>query len=155
MSQEPQSIDLLPTEKSLIDLSRLPRHTFNFVFDGYSLDMILDDAILVHYLDESEDGRTLLRGGLHVPLNADAKAWRIGQIILAGPRVKYVAKGDTIMFPNNLGVEIGGIQVTGYGKLEKGIFLNEQRIFGKVTPLKDERKSTNSKTDSTAKRLRD
>ena len=38
------------------------------------------------------------------------------------------------MFPNNLGIPVNNIEVDGIGKVKKGIFLNEARIFGIVKP---------------------
>jgi len=133
----PANIDLLPTQKSLIDLSELPKNSFNSVFYGYNLKSLLDDILLVKYVDETEDGTSILRNGIVVPINAETKAWRIGEIVLCGPNSKHVKNGDHICFPNNLGIPIANIEVEGYGTLKKGLFLNEQRIFGLVTVRQD------------------
>ena len=74
----PLDIDLLPTQKSLIDLSELPKNSFNSVFYGYNLKAVLDDVLLVKYVDETEDGSSIIRNGIVIPINADTKAWRIG-----------------------------------------------------------------------------
>jgi len=126
----PANIDLLPTQKSLIDLAALPKNSFNSVLYGYKLKTILDDVILVKYSDETADGAAIIRRGIFVPVNSDTKAWRIGKVILAGPNVKFAKQGEYVIFPNNLGVPIANIEVEGYGTLETGLFLNEQRIFG-------------------------
>jgi hypothetical protein len=133
----PANIDLLPTQKSLIDLSELPKNSFNSVLYGYNLKSLLDDILLVRYVDETDDGTSILRNGIVVPINAETKAWRIGEIILCGPNSKHVKNGDHICFPNNLGIPIANIEVEGYGTLKKGLFLNEQRIFGIVTVRQD------------------
>jgi hypothetical protein len=133
----PANIDLLPTQKSLIDLSELPKNSFNSVLYGYNLKSLLDDILLVRYVDETDDGTSILRNGIVVPINAETKAWRIGEIILCGPSSKHVKNGDHICFPNNLGIPIANIEVEGYGTLKKGLFLNEQRIFGIVTVRQD------------------
>jgi len=126
----PADIDLLPTQKSLIDLSELPKNSFNSMFTGYNLKKLLDDVMLVKFVDETDDGKSIMRNGIVVPINADTRAWRIGEVILAGPNVKHTAIGDYVCFPNNLGIPVANIDVDGYGTLIKGIFLNEQRIFG-------------------------
>jgi len=126
----PADIDLLPVHKSLIDLSELPKNSFNSVFYGYNLKAVLDDVLLVKYVDETEDGSSIIRNGIVVPINADTKAWRIGEVVLCGPTAKYVKKGDHVCFPNNLGVPVANLDIDGYGTLKKGLFLNEQRIFG-------------------------
>jgi hypothetical protein len=124
-------IDMLgPLPKSLIDFSSLPKNSFNSVFYGYNLKQVLDDILLCTFVDETEDGSSIIRNGLHVPVNTDTKAWRIGEVILAGPNVKYAKVGDYVCFPNNLGVPVANIDIDDYGTLKKGIFLNEQRIFG-------------------------
>jgi len=124
------NIDLLPVQKSLIDLSELPKNSFNSVFYGYNLKSLLDDVLLVKFTDETEDGSSIMRNGIVVPVNADTRAWRIGEAILCGPSAKFVKKGDYVCFPNNLGIPVSNIDIEGYGNLKKGVFLNEQRIFG-------------------------
>jgi hypothetical protein len=37
------------------------------------------------------------------------------------------------VFPNDKGASVSNIIVEGYGKLNKGMFLNEQRLFGICT----------------------
>jgi len=134
----PLDIDTLPTQKSLIDLSELPKNSFNSVFFGYNLKTVLDDVLLVKYVDETEDGSSIVRNGIVVPINADTRAWRIGEVILCGPTAKHVNKGDYVCFPNNLGVPVANLDIDGYGTLKKGLFLNEQRIFGICSLRKDD-----------------
>lgn len=126
----PANIDALPTQKSLIDLAELPKNSFNSTFLGFNLKKLLDDVMLVKFVDESTDGAAIIRNGIHIPTNADTRAWRIGEVILAGPNVKHTVIGDFVCFPNNLGMPVANLDVDSYGTLKKGIFLNEQRIFG-------------------------
>ena len=149
-------IDTLPTQKSLIDFSSLPKNSFNSVFYGYNLKQVLDDILLCTFVDETEDGSSIIRNGLHVPVNSDTKAWRIGEVILAGPNVRFAKVGDYVCFPNNLGVPVANIDIDSYGTLKKGIFLNEQRIFGICSLRKDDNESvaSNIKKSSTKQRRR-
>jgi hypothetical protein len=146
-------IDMLgPVPKSLIDFSALPKNSFNSVFYGYNLKQVLDDILLCTFVDESSDGTSIIRNGLHVPVNTDTKAWRIGEVILAGPNVKYAKVGDYVCFPNNLGVPVANLDIDGYGTLNRGIFLNEQRIFGICSQRKSDNESiTNNSKKSTSK----
>ena len=121
------SIDNLAPTKSLIDLSRPDKGEFGL--EDYELSFIFDDILLIEYVDETEEG-DVLRNGIVVPTNAINKAWRRGKVILAGPDAKYAKEGDVVVFPNNMGVTISGVTVTGKGKVRKGIFLNEERMFG-------------------------
>ena len=124
----PLDIDLLPTTRSLIDLSS--HSSGDFGLDDYELTFILDDIMLVEYVDISSDGDSITRNGLFVPTNALTKAWRKARVILIGPNVKHAKKGDIVVFPNNLGVTVSNMDIEGHGKIKKGIFLNESRIFG-------------------------
>jgi len=147
------NIDLLPTQKSLIDLSELPKNSFNSVFFGYNLKSVLDDVLLVRYVDETDDGSSIVRNGIVVPINADTRAWRIGEVVLCGPNAKYVKKGDYVCFPNNLGVPVANLDIDDYGTLKKGVFLNEQRIFGVCSVRKDnESVASHIKKSSTKQR---
>ena len=130
-----QSIDLLAPKKSLIDLSVPTEGSFDSAIVGYQMCRLMEDVILCKFKDETEDGTALIRNGIHIPLNVDTKAWRIGEVLLAGTKCEYVKVGDHICFPNNLGVPISNIEVQDIGKVKKGIFLNESRIFGIVNPF--------------------
>lgn len=128
------NIDQLAPQKGLIDLSSTPRNAFNSVFIGYDLERLLDDIILVEFVDEGGSSNTINRNGIVVPINADTNAWRIGVVIICGNNCKLVKKGDHICFPNNMGVPIANLDVVDHGTVKHGIFLNEQRIFGIVKP---------------------
>lgn len=150
----PVSIDNLPTQKSLIDFSELPKNSFDSVFIGFNLKYVLDDILLVKYVDETEDGTNIVRNGIVVPINADTKAWRIGQVILAGNNVKIAKVGDYVCFPNNLGVPIANIDIEEYGTLKKGVFLNEQRIFGICSMRKNDHESVASHVKKSSSKQR-
>jgi hypothetical protein len=124
----PANIDQITPTRSLIDLSS--HSSGDFGIEDYVLTAILDDILLVEYVDTTSDGDGVLRNGVYVPSNALNKAWRKGKVIIAGPKAQYTKKGDVVIFPNNLGVTVANIDVDNYGKLSKGIFLNENRIFG-------------------------
>jgi hypothetical protein len=125
------NIDQLTPTRNLIDLSS--HSSGDFGIDDYTLTFIFDDILLVKYIDLTEDGDGITRNGLYIPTNALTKAWRKGKVIIAGPKAQYTKKDDIVIFPNNLGVAVSNIDVEGYGKLDKGIFLNENRIFGICT----------------------
>ena len=125
------SIDNLAPTRSLIDLSDPDKGDFGI--DDYELSFIFDDILLLEYVDETLHGE-VERNGILVPTNALTKAWRKGKVVLAGPDVKYAKEGDIVIFPNNMGVTISGVAVTGKGNITKGIFLNEERMFGICKP---------------------
>ena len=127
------SIDNLAPTRSLIDLTKSDKGDFGI--DDYELSFIFDDILLIEYVDETEQGE-VERNGILVPTNALTKAWRKGKVILAGPDVKYTKEGDIVIFPNNMGVTISGVLIEGKGKIKKGIFLNEERMFG-ICKLQD------------------
>ena len=135
------SIDNLAPTRSLIDLTQKDKGDFGL--DAYDLDFIFDDILLVEYVDETDEGDEVIRNGIVVPTNALTKAWRKGRIILAGPETKYAKEGDIVIFPNNMGVSISNISVAGKKKVEKGIFLNEERMFG-ICKRKDDSTESSS-----------
>ena len=140
------NIDILAPKKSIIDLGGAHNDSLDGIIDqDYELGFIFDDIILVEFIDEVSDGQgeAVLRGGVYIPTNSVQRAWRKAKVILAGPECKYIKGGEIVIFPNNLGVGIANADISGYGKLKKGVFLNESRLFG-VAKKKDESKSTKS-----------
>ena len=135
------SIDNLAPTKSLIDLTQKDKGDFGL--DDYDLDFIFDDILLVEYVDETDEGDEVIRNGIVVPTNALTKAWRKGRVILAGPDTKHATEGDIVIFPNNMGVTISGVSVPGKGSVDKGIFLNEERMFG-ICKEKDDNTESSS-----------
>ena len=126
----PADINKLPVQKSLLNLDAFSKNSFDSVLYGYELSGLLDDVLLVKYVDETADGSSIKRGSIFVPINVDTKAWRIGQVLLAGPNARSAIVGTYVIFPNHVGIPIANIKVTGVGTVKSGIFLNEQRIFG-------------------------
>ena len=125
------SIDVLPTQKSHIDLSDSALPT-DFGLDDYKLSKLFDDVMLLEYADivSEETGDYVLRGGIAIPVAQVQNAWRKGKVVLKGPNVKYTQVGDIVVFPNNMGIGISNLEVTDYGKIKNGLFLNEQSMFG-------------------------
>jgi hypothetical protein len=148
------SVDQLPVQKSLNDLGGHSKNSFDSVFVGYDLSALLEDIILVEFVDEGNDQNTIVRNGILVPVNATTNAWRIGRVILSGASCKLVKNKDYVCFPNNMGVPIANIEVVGHGLVKHGIFLNEQRIFGVVTPRKNASISDQPKTHSSKRCVR-
>ena len=125
------SIDVLEPRKSLIDLDSYGKGNFG-LSDDFRLSFVFDDIVLVEFIDEINDGvgDAIQRNGVYVPVNSLIKAWRKAQVVLTGPSVRYCKKGDIVIFPNDKGAAVSNIEIEGYGKLRKGVFLNEQRLFG-------------------------
>lgn len=137
----PANIDILKPEKHLIDLSTHSKGDIGFE-DDFELSFIFDDILLVEYIDESDEGE-IMRNGILVPTNAITKAWRKAKVILAGPESKYAKVDDIVIFPNDLGVTVSNIDIAGKGKIKRGIFLNEDRLFG-ICKLKNDSTTSNS-----------
>lgn len=134
------NIDQLVPTKSLIDLTTHSNNDFGL--SDYDLCSLFDDLLLAEFADETPDG-DIIRDGVIVPANTIQRAWRVGRVVLAGHGCKNVNTGDHIIFPHDKGIPISGITIEGYGKLEHGIFLNEERLFGVCKP-KDESSTTNT-----------
>jgi len=134
MNQDmPTHLDNLKHKKGLIDLDGNSEGFFGL--EDYKLKTVFDDILLVEFVDEVEDGKgaAIMRNGLYVPTNVNTKAWRKARVILVGPNANYTKVGDIVLFPNDKGVSVSNIEVDGFGKLKKGMFLNEQRLFGILT----------------------
>lgn len=98
--------------------------------EDYEITELLGDTIQVVYKDVSDDGTALIRNGLFIPQNvAEQKAWRVGEVILAGPGTRQVKKGHFVIFPGDKGLP--AIKKDG----RMSVFLNEERIFGICAPL--------------------
>lgn len=122
------TVDNLTPERHLIDLTK---YTDNDIgIDDYVLDKVMGDIILVEFADLTSDGRDVIRNGIVVPVNTLTNAWRKGKVVLKGPLVKYTEIGEIVLFPNNVGIRVSGIEVNNFGKIKDGLFLNEERMFG-------------------------
>jgi hypothetical protein len=128
----PADIDQLAPTRNLIDLTSHSEGDFGM--DDFILSQVYGDIILVEFIDLSEDGDAILRGSLYIPTNSVTKAWRKAKVILVGTSVKDTQPGDIVMFPNDKGITVTGMEIKGHGRVKKGMFLNEQRLFGKCAP---------------------
>ena len=129
-----RSIDTIAPQKHTVDLSSHSQGDVGLP-DDFELTMIFDDILLVEYIDENAEGE-IERNGIFIPTNAVTKAWRKAKVILAGPKAEYANVGDVVIFPSNLGLTVSNLDVNGT-TLKKGIFLNEDRLFG-ICNLKDD-----------------
>jgi len=126
------SIDQLPTAKHLIDLEAQTEGDFD-ITDRFVLRDVTDDVLLAEYIDLTNDGENVTRGGIVIPLNTLSKAWRKAKVLIAGPKTNQVKLGDIIIFPNDKGLPVSKMPIVVDGKkhvINKGLFLNEDRIFG-------------------------
>lgn len=132
----PANIDQLEPTRSLIDLSS--HSDGNFGMEDFVLSQVYNDIILVEFIDLSDDGSNVKRGSIYIPTNTLIKAWRKAKVVLVGTDVKNTKVGDIVMFPNDKGVTVSGMEIAGYGKIKNGMFLNEQRLFGKCVPKQED-----------------
>ena len=116
-----------PQQEDLIGgLVQIDKYKGNdFELNGWNLTKVLDDILMVQYVDINEAGTEIKRGNIWLPINAVQHTWRIGVILLAGPNCKTVKQGDHVVFPNDK-----GIQVANLNNLKNIVFLNEARVFG-------------------------
>lgn len=122
--------------RSVIDLDKYHNDGFS-IGDDFAMEAVGDNLMLVEYLD-THDGRDVMRRGIVIPSAHVQKAWRFGRVILAGPNVKYFSAGDCVCFPNDKGIPVSNIKVKigeEYVTVKNATFLDEPRIFGKVSPV--------------------
>jgi len=92
---------------------------------------LMGDIIQIEYADVVHDGlrgEMIDRGGILVNTATTRYTWRVGVVKLAGPLVRFTKVGDYVMFPSDKGIPLTKFNGVDY------IFLNEERIFGIVTP---------------------
>jgi co-chaperonin GroES (HSP10) len=111
----------------MVQLEQYQGHTLEL--DGWTLTNVLDDILMVQYIDVNEDGTEIKRGSIWVPINTVNFVWRVGRVILAGPNCKTVKAGDHIVFPNDKGIQAANIN-----DIKNIVFLSESRIFGICEP---------------------
>ena len=131
-------IDTLVPERHLIDLESHSQGDFGV--DDLSLNFVYDDILLVEFIDVTDDGGSIVRNGLHIPVNTATKAWRKGVVVLAGPKCKWTEAGDIVTFPNDKGLRISRMNVVVDDKervVDQGVFLNEDRCFGKCKAVNE------------------
>jgi hypothetical protein len=129
MEEQTPHSHMLPRENN--GLAELDQYKNCPLPEDYEITELLGDTIQVVYKDVSEDGTALIRNGLFIPQNiAEQKAWRVGEVILAGPGTKQVKKGHFVIFPGDKGLP--AIKKDG----RMSVFLNEERIFGICAPIK-------------------
>jgi co-chaperonin GroES (HSP10) len=153
MNKTHADIDNLTPTKGLIDLKDHSSGQGPLLL-GYELNELFDDIILATYVDLDDTGDNLMRDGIVLPGNAAERAWRIAKVILCGPRCTQVKSGDHVIFPNEFGMRATNISVSGVGKIDKSVFLNEQRIFGTCSMTKNESSASNTRKTSSRKRTR-
>jgi len=138
VTQQKVSIDNIAPTRKLTDLSSYAGGE-NVSLYGYELSNLYDDIILLTMVDESEDGESILRDGIYIPLNANTKAWRIGKVMLKGPACTNVKVGQHVVFPGDKGIPVKNMDIKGVGRVKTGYFLNEERIFGIVEPVEQDK----------------
>jgi co-chaperonin GroES (HSP10) len=111
----------------MVQLEQYQGHALEL--DGWKLTNVLDDILMVQYIDVNEDGTEIKRGSIWVPINTVNFVWRVGKVVLAGPNCKTVKKGDHIVFPNDKGIQAANIN-----DIKNIVFLSESRIFGICEP---------------------
>ena len=115
---------------SLIDLDTY-QDTDTFSLHGYKLNRVMDDIVLAQYVDLAADGNSVIRNGIHIPLSQVRRTWRMARVILVGPKCNYTKPGDIVCFPDDKGIKVDNLSVSGFdSSISDCLFLNEDRFFG-------------------------
>jgi len=98
--------------------------------ENYEIIEVLGDIIMGEYIDVAEDGKSLMRNGIILPIETvDNRAWRIVKALLVGPEVKQVKVGDVIIIAGDKGLQ----SINRNGKMT--VFFNQDRTFGICKPI--------------------
>lgn len=103
----------------------------SFELSDWELTSVLDDILVVKYADTNEDGTEVQRGGLVIPVNVTQYTWRVGKVLMVGPKVENIKLNDYVVFPNDKGIKVANLN-----GLKNIVFLDEKRIFGVCKPKK-------------------
>ncbi len=99
----------------------------------YEITEVMGDIIMAEFVDCSDDGALLSRGGILINNDITQNTWRVAKVLLHGKGCSdIIKKGTLIMFPNDKGIKAVSLKK---GK-KPVIFLNEERIFGIVKSKK-------------------
>lgn len=124
MTEQPNNY----AQKSMINITGADASNLSIIAGEYALSAVMDDILFVKYVDGNA-GEKQLSSGLIMAASQTKNLWRVGKVILAGPKAKVVP-GALVIFPNNLGITIKDLTIVGEGVVPEGIFLNENRLFG-------------------------
>ena len=134
---EREAFDHSP-KRNLIDLDTY-QDSDTFSLQGYKLSQVMDDIVLAQFVDLSNDGRSVIRNGIHIPLAQVQRTWRLAKVILTGPEVKFTKPGDIVCFPDDKGIKVDNLRVVGHDScLRNCLFLSEDRFFGICQELEDD-----------------
>ena len=78
-------------KRGLIDLDTY-QDTDTFSLHGYKLNRVMDDIVLAQYVDLAEDGNSVIRNGIHIPLSQVQRTWRMARVILVGQSVRILSQ---------------------------------------------------------------
>ncbi len=121
----PKNIENL--NKGLVELENYKNADLNL--EDWHLTKVLDDILMVEYVDISDDGTQIKRGSIWCPIDVVNFAWRVGKVHLAGPNCQSTKVGDFVIFPNDKGIKVASLN-----GIKNVVFLNEARIFGIAKP---------------------
>ena len=125
-------------KKGLVDLDTY-QNTDSFSLHGYKLRAVMDDIVLAQYVDLDESGTSIKRGSVYIPLAHVQRTWRMARVILSGLRCKFTKPGDVVCFPDDKGIKVDILAVSGFdSSLRNCLFLNEDRFFGICEELEDD-----------------
>jgi hypothetical protein len=116
--------------RSVIDLDQYRKESFDV--GDYSISQVLDDVIVVKFLDTTDE-REVMRGGIALPTAFIERMWRLGIVLMVGPNCKDVKVNDLVVWPGDKGIQVKNLTLHVNDKDEKislASFLAESRIFG-------------------------
>ena len=96
--------------------------------EGFEFEALFGDILMCELVDEDQDGN-VWRDGVWVNQDITKKLWRRGKVALAGPECKGIDIGDHVAYPSDRGIPMVS------ANKKKYIFLNQERLFGKLKPI--------------------
>lgn len=111
-------------------MEKVEHYKNSSISEDYEVTALFDDIIMLSPVDCNGEGY-IKRGSIFVDPAITYNAWRVGKVLMKGPKVAdYIAIGDLVQYPNDRGIP--GVKYKG----QVVHYINEDRLFGKVK-LKD------------------
>ena len=119
MIARPEQEDLV---RGLVQIDKYKGNDFEL--NGWNLTKVLDDILMVQYVDINEAGTEIKRGNIWLPINAVQHTWRIG---VGVKTVLLVQESDQLKF------DVRGQRCIVYTRIKD----LEEKLYKELVVLKD------------------
>jgi len=95
-----QNDNILHAVRKMYNTERIVNHNINT--KQWKIKNLYRDTLWVKLIDEP-DADTIMRGGIAIPVATTKGLFRLGQVMMCGPDIKYANVGEIVRFPQGVG----------------------------------------------------